>query len=51
MGTADAFIEQLGSEVHAPRMTMPAVLCLETHKPLTLLFHAAAVPVRGCRRR
>lgn len=42
-GTADALIEQLASAVHARRMTVPAVLFLETYKPLTSLFHAAAV--------
>lgn len=42
-GTADALIEQLASAVHVRRMTVPAVLFLETYKPLTSLFHAAAV--------
>ena len=42
-GTLDALIEQLASAVHARRMTTPAVLFLETYKPLTSLFHAAAV--------
>ena len=42
-GTADALIEQLAVAVHARRMTVPAILFLEAHKPLTTLFHAAAV--------
>lgn len=42
-GAADALIEQLASAVHARRMAVPAILFLETHKPLTSLFHAAAV--------
>ena len=42
-GAADALIEQLASAVHARRMTVPAILFLEAHKPLTTLFHAAAV--------
>lgn len=41
--TTDALIEQLASAVHARRMAVPAILFLEAHKPLTSLFHAAAV--------
>ncbi len=41
--TTDALIEQLASAVHARRMTVPAILFLEAHKPLTSLFHTAAV--------
>ena len=42
-GNTDALIEQLASAVHARRMTVPAILFLEAHKPLTSLFHTAAV--------
>ncbi len=42
-GNTDALIEQLACAVHARRMTVPAVLFLEAHKPLTSLFHTAAV--------
>ena len=42
-GNTDALIEHLASAVHARRMTVPAILFLEAHKPLTSLFHAAAV--------
>ena len=42
-GTTDVLIEQLASVVHARRMTVPAILFLEAHKPLTSLFHTAAV--------
>ena len=42
-GTTDALIEQLASAVHARRMTVPAILFLEAYKPLTTLFHTAAV--------
>ena len=42
-GNTDALIEQVASAVHARRMTVPAILFLETHKPLTSLFHTAAV--------
>ncbi len=42
-GDTDALIEQLALAVHARRMTVPAILFLEAHKPLTSLFHAAAV--------
>lgn len=42
-GNTDALIEQLASAVHARRMTVPAILFLESHKPLTSLFHTAAV--------
>ncbi len=42
-GNTDALIEQLASAVHARRMTVPAILFLEAYKPLTSLFHAAAV--------
>ena len=41
--TPDALIEQLASAVNARRMTVPAILFLEAHKPLTSLFHTAAV--------
>lgn len=40
---ADALIEQLASGVHSRRMTVPAILFLEAHKPLTSLAHTAAV--------
>ena len=39
----EALIEQLAAAVHARRMTVPAILFLEAHKPLTTLFHTAAV--------
>ncbi len=42
-GNTDALIEQLASAVHARRMTVPTILFLESHKPLTSLFHTAAV--------
>jgi len=42
-GNTDALIEQLASAVQARRMTVPAILFLESHKPLTSLFHTAAV--------
>lgn len=42
-GNTDALIEQLAAAVHARRMTVPAILLLEAHKPLTSLFHTAAV--------
>ncbi len=42
-GNTDALIEHLASAVHARRMTVPAILFLEAHKPLTSLFHTAAV--------
>ncbi len=42
-GDTDALIEHLASAVHARRMTVPAILFLEAYKPLTSLFHAAAV--------
>ncbi len=41
--TAEALIERLAQAVHGRRMTVPAILFLETHKPLTSLFHTAAV--------
>lgn len=41
--TSDALIERLAQAVHARRMTVPAILFLEAHKPLTSLFHTAAV--------
>ena len=41
--TTDALIERLARAVHARRMTVPAILFLEAHKPLTSLFHTAAV--------
>lgn len=41
--TPDALIERLAQAVHARRMTVPAILFLEAHKPLTSLFHTAAV--------
>ena len=47
MTTADALIEQITSAVHARGMTASAVLFLETHKPLTSMFRAAAIPVSG----
>ncbi|MCY4487398.1 MAG: hypothetical protein OXF11_09830 [Deltaproteobacteria bacterium] len=42
-GGTDALIERLAQAVHARRMTVPAILFLEAHKPLTSLFHTAAV--------
>lgn len=42
-GNTNALIEQLAAAVHARRMTVPAILFLESHKPLTSLFHTAAV--------
>ena len=41
--TSDALIERLAQAVHARRMTVPAILFLEAHKPLTSMFHTAAV--------
>ena len=41
--TAGALVERLARAVHDRRMTVPAILFLEAHKPLTSLFHTAAV--------
>ena len=43
IGNTDALIESLAQAVHARRMTVPAILFLEAHKPVTTLFHTAAV--------